>query len=106
MSLGHPPGRRSGVAQTARLTDDPTTDDKARRLAVSRTKARASDASMFVTRMAVQLHGGIGYTDECDIGLYLRKAMVLSNFFGSSSYHRKRYAALSGFAERGAGQAQ
>ena len=40
-------------------------------------KARASDTALRVTREAIQMHGGIGYTDEYDVGLYLRKAMVL-----------------------------
>jgi alkylation response protein AidB-like acyl-CoA dehydrogenase len=62
--------------------------------AVSRAKARAADASLLVTRQAIQLHGGIGYTDEYDVGLYLRKAMVLANAFGSAQRHRARFAAL------------
>ena len=63
--------------------------------AVSRAKARAAEASMLVTRQAIQLHGGIGYTDEADIGLFLRKAMVLANLHGSAALHRARYAGLS-----------
>jgi len=62
--------------------------------AVSRAKARAADASLLVTRQAIQLHGGIGYTDEYDAGLYLRKTMVLANAFGSAARHRARFAAL------------
>jgi alkylation response protein AidB-like acyl-CoA dehydrogenase len=65
-----------------------------RRAAVSRAKARAADAASLVTRQAIQLHGGIGYTDEYDAGLYLRRAMVLANAFGSSRLHRARYAVL------------
>ncbi len=61
--------------------------------AVSRAKVRASEAAMLVTREGIQLHGGIGYTDEYDAGLYLRKAMVLSNMFGSARLHRARFAA-------------
>ena len=64
-----------------------------RRAAVSRAKARASEAALLVTRQAIQLHGGIGYTDEADIGLYLRRAMVLANQFGSAATHRRRFAA-------------
>ncbi|MEN5215120.1 acyl-CoA dehydrogenase family protein [Pseudomonas pudica] len=64
-----------------------------RRAAVSRAKARAADAALLVTRQAVQLHGAIGYTDECDVGLYLRKAMTLANLYGSSDQHRRRYDA-------------
>lgn len=62
-----------------------------RRAAVSRAQARAADAALFVTREAVQLHGAIGYTDECDVGLFLRKAMTLANLYGSSALHRQRY---------------
>ena len=65
-----------------------------RQAAVSRAKARASAAAMLVTRQAIQLHGGIGYTDEYDVGLYLRKAMVLANAFGSATVHRDRWARL------------
>ena len=67
----------------------------ARQAAVSRAKARAATAGMLVTRQAIQLHGGIGYTDEYDVGLYLRKAMVLSNAYGSAAAHRARYARLA-----------
>jgi alkylation response protein AidB-like acyl-CoA dehydrogenase len=65
-----------------------------RQAAVSRAKARAATAAMLVTRQAIQLHGGIGYTDEYDVGLFLRKAMVLSNAYGSAAAHRARYARL------------
>jgi alkylation response protein AidB-like acyl-CoA dehydrogenase len=64
-----------------------------RRAAISRAKARAVEASMLVTRAAVQLHGAIGYTDEYDVGLFLRKAMVLANSFGSATLHRRRFVA-------------
>ena len=63
-----------------------------RALAVSLAKARASDAAMVITRQAIQLHGGIGYTDEADIGLFLRRAMVLAASFGTATAHRRRYA--------------
>ena len=66
----------------------------ARQAAVSRAKARAATAAMLVTRQAIQLHGGVGYTDEYDVGLYLRRAMVLSNQFGSAAAHRARFARL------------
>lgn len=66
----------------------------ARRAAVSRAKARAAEAVMLVTRQAIQLHGAIGYTDEADIGLYPRKAMVLANLNGSAAAHRTRFDAL------------
>ncbi|MDE2516670.1 MAG: acyl-CoA dehydrogenase family protein [Rhodospirillales bacterium] len=67
----------------------------ARRAAISQAKARASDAAMTVTRAAIQLHGGIGYTDEYEIGLYLRKAMVLAARYGNAALHRDRFRALA-----------
>ena len=82
----------ASVAQAAALLDGKG-EAVLRRRAVSRAKARASDAAMLVTRQGVQLHGGIGFMDEADIGLYLRKALVLSNLYGSPQAHRRRYAA-------------
>jgi alkylation response protein AidB-like acyl-CoA dehydrogenase len=66
-----------------------------RQAAVSRAKARAATAALTVTREAIQMHGGIGYTDEYDVGLYLRRAMVLANAFGSARLHRARYSAVA-----------
>ncbi|MEJ0018837.1 MAG: acyl-CoA dehydrogenase family protein [Acetobacteraceae bacterium] len=66
-----------------------------RQAAVSRAKVRASDAALVVTRTCIQLHGGIGYTDAHDIGLFLRKAMVLSPLFGAPSVHRRRFRSVA-----------
>jgi alkylation response protein AidB-like acyl-CoA dehydrogenase len=78
--------------EAAAATLDMSAAAAIRQAAVSRAKARASDAAMRVAREAIQMHGGIGYTDEYDVGLYLRKAMVLANLFGSAALHRVRYA--------------
>ena len=48
-----------------------------------------------VTRGCIQLHGGIGYTDAADPGLFLRKMMVLAPSYGSAALHRARFRALS-----------
>lgn len=61
---------------------------------VSRAKARASASALKVGRDCVQLHGGIGFTDEHDIGLFLRKAMVAAAQFGGASAHRAEFARL------------
>ena len=81
--------------EAAAATLDTSAAAAVRQAAVSRAKARASDAAMRVARQAIQMHGGIGYTDEYDVGLYLRKAMVLANLFGSAALHRARYAQLA-----------
>ncbi|MCX7932549.1 MAG: acyl-CoA/acyl-ACP dehydrogenase [Rhodovarius sp.] len=61
----------------------------------SRAKARASEAAMLVQQNCLQMSGGIGYTDQYDLGLYLRKAMVLAPAFGGPALHRARFMALS-----------
>jgi alkylation response protein AidB-like acyl-CoA dehydrogenase len=66
-----------------------------RQAAVSRAKVRASDAAMVVTRTCLQLHGGIGHLDACDMGLFLRKAMVLSPLYGPPSVHRARFRVVA-----------
>lgn len=61
-------------------------------------KAKASSAALKVTKSAIQMHGGIGFTDEHSIGFYLKRAMVLSSQYGNEAVHRQRYAELSGIA--------
>lgn len=85
---------RSVVLQTAALFDRDT-DSRRRAVAASQVKARCSDAALKIGKDAIQLHGGIGYTDEANIGLYLKKAMVLGAWLGSASAHRARYAELT-----------
>jgi alkylation response protein AidB-like acyl-CoA dehydrogenase len=79
--------------EAAAATLDAGCNATQRQAAVSRAKARAAEASMLVTRAAVQMHGAIGYTDEFDVGLFTRKAMVLANTFGSAALHRRRFLA-------------
>jgi alkylation response protein AidB-like acyl-CoA dehydrogenase len=79
------------VVKEAATAMDRVRDQAARQAAVSRAKIRASDAAMVVTRTCIQLHGGVGYTDAYDIGLFLRKAMVLAPLYGSQSVHRARF---------------
>jgi alkylation response protein AidB-like acyl-CoA dehydrogenase len=58
------------------------------RLAIHAAKARCSDAAFDVARSAVQLHGAMGYTDECDVSVYFRSAETLSQQMGNSATHR------------------
>ncbi len=60
-------------------------------------KARAGETLHNATNEMVQLHGGIGLTDEHDAGLYLKRARVAEALYGSASFHRERYAGLLGF---------
>jgi alkylation response protein AidB-like acyl-CoA dehydrogenase len=89
--------RASLEAAAAEL--DAGAEDRRRQAVVSRAKSRAAEAALLVTREAIQMHGAIGYTDEYDIGLFLRKAMVLMNQFGSPALHRQRFVATSPSAD-------
>lgn len=65
--------------------------------AVSLSKAIANDTLRLVSREMVQLHGGVGMTDEYDAGLYLKRSAVLEAMWGTASYHRDRFARLNGY---------
>ena len=64
---------------------------------VSVAKARAVASAALAVQEGVQMHGGIGMTDEHDIGLYMKREAVLSELFGDERYHRARVAELSGY---------
>ncbi|MCH2289686.1 MAG: acyl-CoA/acyl-ACP dehydrogenase [SAR324 cluster bacterium] len=63
----------------------------------SLTKARLSDTFFHVSNEAIQMHGGIGMTDEADMGFFLKRARVTQHLFGDAPYHRNRYALLGGY---------
>ena len=60
-------------------------------------KALISDTAQLVGNEGVQMFGGIGMTDEEEIGFFLKRIRVLMQTFGDAAYHKKRYADLSGF---------
>jgi alkylation response protein AidB-like acyl-CoA dehydrogenase len=66
-------------------------------LVVSATKARCSDAFVHVANEGIQMFGGIGMTDEEEIGFFLKRARVAEMTFGDSAFHRNRYATFRGF---------
>ena len=65
--------------------------------AASHAKARCSETALEVAREGIQMHGAIGWTDECDVGLYVKRALVQSAWLGNAAAHRRRYARLSPF---------
>jgi alkylation response protein AidB-like acyl-CoA dehydrogenase len=85
---------RSAVMAAARAVDEGSSE--ARRL-VSMAKARGSDAGMLVANEAVQMHGGIGMTDEHEIGFFLKRARAAELSFGDAAHHRDRWARLGGY---------
>ncbi len=64
---------------------------------ISAAKAKIADTYELVSNEATQMHGGIGVTDELDIGLFLKRARVSAELLGSARFHYSRYAALEGF---------
>jgi alkylation response protein AidB-like acyl-CoA dehydrogenase len=85
---------RSATLLAARALDENLPDAKA---LVSVAKARCSDAYVLAANEAVQLHGGIGMTDEHEIGFFMKHARVCELTFGDAAHHRDRYARLHGY---------
>jgi acyl-CoA dehydrogenase len=73
-----------------------SSDDSVARIA-SMTKAKVSDVAQLVSNEAIQMHGGIGMTDEYDVGFYIKRARVAQQFLGDAPFHRDRYASLNSF---------
>jgi alkylation response protein AidB-like acyl-CoA dehydrogenase len=72
---------------------DPTEIAKLASLA----KAKVGDTYHRVSREGIQMHGGIGMTDEFDIGFFIKRAAVSEQTFGDANYHRNRYGDLEGY---------
>ena len=66
-------------------------DDDAAQLAVLAAKARAGEAAFSICRRAVHLYGAMGYTDECDIGLYLKRTINLNAMLGQPEQLRLEF---------------
>ena len=88
---------RAAVLKAQQLLDEG--DDDAE-LMVSVAKAKAGDAANLAVREGVQMHGGIGMTDEYDIGLYMKRDRALAEYFGDARYHANRVAEMNGLLTR------
>jgi alkylation response protein AidB-like acyl-CoA dehydrogenase len=85
---------RSVVLRTLQALD--ARDSNAASL-VCLAKAKASDVARIATNEAVQMHGGIGMTDEFDIGFFMKRARAAAETFGDQYYHTDRFAQLAGY---------
>jgi len=85
---------RSAVLAAVRALDAGAADATA---LVSLAKARASELAVHVADEAVQMHGGIGMTDEHEIGFFLKRARVAACTLGDAAAHRERWAGLHGY---------
>ncbi len=85
---------RAAVIKAQQLLDGGS--EKAE-LMVSVAKAKAGKAASLAVKEGVQMHGGIGMTDEYDIGLYMKRDRALAEFLGDQYYHTERVSQLSGY---------
>ncbi len=85
---------RSAVVAALSALDEQRPDAAA---LISLAKAKANDTIYLCGNEGVQMHGGIGMTDEHEIGFFLKRARVAQATFGDSVFHRDRYATLMGY---------
>ncbi len=85
---------RAAVLKAQQLLDE---GDAQAEAMVSVAKAKAGRTATLAVQEGVQMHGGIGMTDEYDIGLYMKRDRVLNELFGDANYHADRYARLMGY---------
>lgn len=87
--------KSTAILATVKATDS---DVNERKRAVSIAKAQLSSGGKLVVQHALQLHGGIGITDEHDVGLYFKRMNVIASLFGDEEHHLARFASLPSFA--------
>ena len=92
--FGEMEGARSIVLKAQQLLD---AGDAKADIFVAAAKSKAGKACNLAVREGVQMHGGIGMTDEYDIGLYMKRDRALNEFFGDSYFHANRVAQLQGY---------
>ena len=85
---------RSVLLQALSAVDDSPEDLP---VLASLAKTKLNELVKLVTNEAVQMHGGIGVTDELEIGFFLKRARVAIQIFGDTGYHKDRYATLCGY---------
>lgn len=82
---------RSMAMLAAMMVDEPDAAERAHNIAMA--KVGVGQAARFVSQNAVQLHGGIGMTEEYAVGHYFRRCMVIEHTFGDTAHHLSRLAA-------------
>ncbi len=66
-------------------------------LAVSVAKAKAGKVAELAVQEAIQMHGGVGMTDEFDVGLFMKRVRVLNEFGGDAAFHQEKVARAQGY---------
>ncbi len=85
---------RSIVLQALHTVDN---GERELSLTASAAKAKLCEVAQRATNEAIQMHGGMGMTDDCEIGFFIKRARVAQHMFGDYNYHLDRFARLSGF---------
>lgn len=88
---------KSIVLAALSALDDEDKDRSKIAILASTAKAKLSEVAELVSNEGVQMHGGIGMTDEFDIGFFIKRARVAQQFLGDAAFHRDRYATLKRF---------
>ena len=87
---------KSCVLEALSALDEQRDSQEIAKLA-SLTKAKVGETFHTVSREGIQMHGGIGMTDEFDIGFFIKRAAVTEQTFGDVGFHRNRYGQLEGY---------
>ena len=87
---------KSCVLEALTALDEGRDQEEVSKLA-SLAKAKVGETYNLVSREGVQMHGGIGMTDEFDIGFFIKRAAVAEQTFGDVNFHRNRYGELEGY---------
>jgi pimeloyl-CoA dehydrogenase small subunit len=88
---------RSMALYATMMASEP--DAAERQRAISAAKVQVNRSARFVGQEAVQLHGGIGMTEECQVGHYLRRLTIIEMLFGDTSHHLRRLARAGGLID-------
>jgi pimeloyl-CoA dehydrogenase small subunit len=81
---------RSMAMLATMMVDHPDADERARKIAMA--KVGVGQAGRYVSQSAIQMHGGIGMTEEYAVGHYFRRCMVIERLFGDPAYHLQKLA--------------
>ncbi|MCB1841759.1 MAG: acyl-CoA dehydrogenase, partial [Halioglobus sp.] len=87
-------GAKAAAAHAARAVQVGAPDAA---VAVSVAKSHCGRHATEIIRDCVQMHGGIGVTDDLEIGFFLKRARVAMQILGDTGFHKNRYATLNGY---------
>ena len=88
---------KSVVRAAVGALDDDSKSAEDRAKMASLAKAKLCEVSELISNEGIQMHGGIGMTDEFDIGFFIKRARAAQQFLGDAAFHRNRYASLHNF---------